>query len=144
MPSQALVENDSETQDNHIDLQRVRAQHHAAGRAALAAGDRADELRANAADITAISAPLTGFLDAVRRFHTIETWEGISATRSRDRLDEHEQRCATALITIDGILADLDAEVRRQSSLASQARSEQRRLRPRIYELQNGLGPGYQ
>lgn len=131
---------DARLQDRN-ELSRIEHQHQAAGRVARAASHHADELRASAARITAASTPLTGILDAVRALHTPSTWEGRSATRSRVRLDTHEQRCAHALVTLNGILTDLDAQARVQSTIASEARAEQRRLSPRMYELQNGLGP---
>lgn len=127
-------------EDGTDELRRLEQVHAAAGRAARAASQQGAELRASSAQLTAVSEPLIGVLDAVRALHTSHNWEGAAATRSRLRLDALEQRCSAALAAIDGILSDLDDQSRMQAGIADRAYAEQRRLGPRLHELREELG----
>ena len=122
------------------DYNRINAQKLAALRAANAATTKARDLEVTADALARSTTPLSGVLNAIRSLHTTTTWEGNSATASRRRLDIHDERCASALNAIDGLVADLQEQQRVQEGIASYANYEQGRAASQLHALQMEIG----
>ena len=131
---------EAEREQQLRDYNRINAQKLAASRAATAATTKARDLEATASALSRSTAPLSGVLNAVRALHTSTTWEGNSATASRRRLDIHDERCASALNAIDGLVADLQEQQRVQEGIASYANYEQGRAASQLSALQMEMG----
>lgn len=131
---------EAEREQQLRDYSHINAQKLAASRAASAATTKARDLEATANALTRSTAPLSGALNAVRALHTSTTWEGNSATASRRRLDTHDERCASTLNAIDGLVADLQEQQRVQERIASYAVYEQARAVSQLNTLQREIG----
>lgn len=109
-------------------------------RSAAAAEDDAAEMRRVARGLDREIAPLRTVFGPIRSLHVAATWEGQAATLSRQRLDEHELRCTTAIRTVDALVDDLDAEALRAEARADTARSFYNTARRSAVQLEIELG----
>lgn len=85
--------------------------------------------------------PLRGALRNVRTHHTPATWTGTAATRSRRRLDQHEDRCASAVRVIDHLIDDLETHALRTAALADDAHTNLERERRSARSIERTLAP---
>lgn len=131
---------EAEREQHLRDYNRINEQKLAASRAANAATTKARDLETTANALDRSTAPLSGVLEDVRDLHIVDVWDGNSATASRRRLDIHEERCASALNAIDGLVADLREQQRVQERIASHAGYEQARATSQLNALQMEIG----
>ena len=102
--------------------------------------DRAEELRQIARALDFEVQPLRTVFSPLRGLHTAQTWEGQAATNSRNRLDEHELRCVTAIRAIDTLVDDLESEALQAESRAATAASSYDTMRRTAATLEIQLG----
>lgn len=101
--------------------------------------ESAEHIRFVARQLASEVSPLRSAFNTVRTQHTPSAWTGEAATGSRQRLDQHEQRCVSAVRTVDLLIDDLEAEALATSARAADARWHQERTRRIVRDLEFDL-----
>jgi len=104
------------------------------------AEDRAADLRRVARSLDVEITPLRTLFTPLWTLHTVETWEGQSANLSRQRLEHHEERCTTAIRSIDALIDDLGAEAVRADAWAGTAQSNYTSARRNAANIEMEMG----